>query len=185
MRRALDTLYHAALWLSALCLAAIAAMVGVQLAGRLIDGALTLVGLPKYGFVVLSLAEICGYLLGAASFLALAATLKAGVHIRVTMVLSAFGEQKRRYLELFAFAFSAAACSYMTWHLANFAWVSFLFDEVSPGVVRVPLAYPQAVMAVGALILTVALIDEFFIVFRRGRPTFRNAEDGITLGKEG
>ena len=40
-------------------------------------------------------------------------------------------------------------------------------------------------MAFGALILTVALIDELFIVLRGGRPTFRAAEDAITLGKEG
>ena len=38
MRRALDTLYSAALWASALCLVAIAAMVGAQLAGRIVDG---------------------------------------------------------------------------------------------------------------------------------------------------
>ncbi len=50
----------------------------------------------SYGWQILSLAEIAGYLLAAASFLALAPTLKAGAHIRVTMLLSAFGEAKRR-----------------------------------------------------------------------------------------
>ena len=35
------------------------------------------------------------------------------------------------------------------------------------------------------LMLTVALIDELVIVLRGGRPTFRTAEDAITLGKEG
>jgi hypothetical protein len=49
----------------------------------------------------------------------------------------------------------------------------------------VALVYPQAAMAVGSLILTVALIDELFIIATRGRPTFRAAEDAITLGKEG
>ena len=60
------------------------------------------------------------------------------------------------------------------------------FHEVSAGVVRVPLAYPQAAMAAGAAILTIALIDEFIIILlTRGRPSFRTAEDAITLGKEG
>jgi hypothetical protein len=40
-------------------------------------------------------------------------------------------------------------------------------------------------MAIGALILTIALIDETLIIVRAGRPTFRAAEDAITLGKEG
>lgn len=184
MRRALDTLYAAALCASALCLCAIAVLVGLQLAGRLVDGTLALVHLPRTDFVILSLNEICGYLLAAASFLALAGTLKAGAHIRVTMVLSALGEGARYYVELWAFGFTAFAAGYMTWQFANFSWVSFSFNEVSSGVVRVPLCYPQAAMALGAAILTVALIDEFFVVLTRGRPSFRAAEDAITVGKE-
>jgi TRAP-type C4-dicarboxylate transport system permease small subunit len=185
MRRFLDTLYAATLWASALCLCAIALLVGVQIAGRLLDGALALLHLPRTDFVILSLDEISGYLLAAASFLALAGTLKAGAHIRVTMLLSAISEKNRRFVEIWAFGFAAAACGYMTWFFINFAWVSGRFHEVSNGVVRVPLVYPQAVMAFGMLTLTVALIDELVIVARGGRPTFRAAEDAITLGKEG
>ena len=116
MRRALDTLYRAALWASALCLVAIALLVGLQLAGRLLDGALALLHLPRTDFVILSLNEICGYLLAAASFLALAGTLKAGAHIRVTMVLAALSERTRYFVELWAFGFAAACAAYMTGH---------------------------------------------------------------------
>ena len=97
MRRILDELYRLTLWASALCLVAIALLVGAQLAGRLLDGTLALLHLPRTDFVILSLNEICGYLLAAASFLALAGTLKAGAHIRVTMVLGMFSERARRY----------------------------------------------------------------------------------------
>lgn len=185
MRRALDAVYRLALGASAFCLVAIAIMVGLQLAARLLDGALALLNLPRTEFVILSLDEIGGYLLAAASFFALGGTLKAGAHIRVTLVLAALGERARRYVELWAFGFAAAVAGYMTGHLANFAWVSFRFHEVSPGVIRVPLVYPQAAMAIGALILTIALVDELFIVASRGRPSFRSAEDAISLGKEG
>ena len=185
MRRALDTLYRAALWVSAFCLVSIALMVGVQLSARLLDGALGLLHLPRTDFVILSLNEIGGYLLAAASFLALGGTLKAGAHIRVTLVLATLSERARRYAELWAFGFAATVAAYMTVHLTHFAWISFRFHEVSPGVIRVPLVYPQVTMALGALILTVALVDELFIVASRGRPTFRAAEDAITLGKEG
>jgi TRAP-type C4-dicarboxylate transport system permease small subunit len=185
MRRALDTLYRIALWLSALCLVTIALLVGAQLAGRLLDGTLALLHLPRTDFVILSLDEICGYLLAGASFLALAGTLKAGVHIRVTMLLGALSEGARHIVEIWAFAFAAFAAGYMTWNLTSFAWVSFRFNEVSTGVIKVPLAYPQASMALGTAILTVALLDELVIVFTRGRATFRSAEDAITLGKEG
>jgi TRAP-type C4-dicarboxylate transport system permease small subunit len=185
MRRILDALYQAALWASALCLVAIALLVGVQLATRLLDGALGLLHVPRTDFVILSLDEICGYLLAGASFLALAGTLKAGAHIRVTMVLAALSERTRCFAETWAFGFAAVASGYMTYQLVKFAWVSLRFHEVSPGVVRVPLAIPQAGMALGALILTVALLDELVIVASGRRPTFRAAEDAITLGKEG
>jgi len=185
MRRILDTLYQLTLYASALCLVAIALMVGAQLGARVLDGALALVHLPRTEFVILSLDEISGYLLASASFLALAGTLKAGAHIRVTMLLGMVGERARRYVEIWAFAFAAFAAGYMTWNLAGFAFVSFEFHEVSSGVVRVPLAIPQAAMAVGALMLTIALIDELVVVITRGRPSFRTAEDAITLGKEG
>jgi TRAP-type C4-dicarboxylate transport system permease small subunit len=185
MRLFLDRIYRLALWLSALCLVAIALMVGMQLAGRIVDGALKLVGLPPYGFVILSLSEIAGYLLAAASFLALAGTLKAGAHIRVTMLLAAFAETRRRYIELFAFGATAAFSAYMTWNIGRFAWVSWRFHEVSPGLIPVPLAIPQAAMAAGIALMTIALLDEFVTVLVRGRPSFRTTEDAITLGKEG
>ena len=111
MRRCLDALYNATLWLSALCLVLIAVLVGLQIGGRLVDGALKLLGLPVTGFQILSLAEIAGYLLAAASFLALAGTLKGGAHIRVTMLLSAFSESRRRYLEILAFAVASKRAS--------------------------------------------------------------------------
>ncbi len=184
MRAFLDNLYRVTLWASALCLAAIALLVGAQLAGRLLDGTLALLHLPRTDFVILSLAEICGYMLGAASFLALAGTLKAGVHIRVTMLLAALGERIRHILEIWAFGCAAAVSAYVTYNLGLFAYVSLRFHEVSTGVIRVPLAYPQAVMAFGALVLTVALIDELVIVVKGGRPTFRVTEDSILMGKE-
>jgi TRAP-type mannitol/chloroaromatic compound transport system permease small subunit len=185
MRHALDTLYKISLWLSALCLAIIASMVGAQLAGRLLDGTLALLHLPRTDFVILSLAEIAGYLLAAASFLALAPTLKAGAHIRVTMALGAVGPRLRYFIEIVAFAIGAIGAVYVTWNLAKFAYVSWQFGDVSPGVVRVPLWIPQAAMAIGAAVFSIALIDELIMVLRGHGPSFRASEDSISLGKEG
>lgn len=185
VRSFLDHLYRIVLWLSAACLVAIALLVGAQLVGRLADGALKLAGFAPYGFIILSLDEIAGYLLAAASFFALAGTLKAGAHIRVTLVLSGFGAAGRRVVELWALGASAALCAYATFNIGKFAFDSWMFSEVSPGLIPVPLAIPQAAMAVGILVLTVAFLDEFWIVLRGGQPSFRAAEDALTLGKEG
>lgn len=185
MRYFLDRLYDTALWLAASCLAAIALLVGIQLGGRILDGLLMLVHLPPTEFQILSLAEICGYMLAAASFMALAPTLKGGAHIRVTMALNGLSAASRRIVEILAFAIAAFAGVYMTWHFANFAYVSYKFNEVSSGVVRVQLFYPQIFVALGALIFTIALIDELVAVVMRGRPSFRDVEEAFTVGKEG
>ncbi|MFN3350140.1 TRAP transporter small permease [Pseudorhodoplanes sp.] len=183
MRAALDKLYAIALWLSAGCLVAIGLLVGAQLAGRLIDGTLRLLGFEPVGIVILSLAEFAGSLLAAASFLALAATLKAGAHIRIAMLLQVVPQRMRHALEIWAFGAAAVLSAYIAWQLSTFAYVSLQFDEVSPGVVRFPLAVPQAAMAAGAIILTIALIDEFVAVLRGRGPSFRAAEDAVSLGK--
>jgi TRAP-type C4-dicarboxylate transport system permease small subunit len=185
MRTLLDRFYAVTLWLAGICLVAIGLLVFAQITGRILDAALKLIGRPPYGFVILSLSEMAGYLLAAASFLALAGTLKAGAHIRVTMMLSALGEGTRRLFEILAFAASAAFSAYMTWWIALLAFDSWRNTELSPGLIPVPLMWPQLTMAVGLLAVTIALVDELVLVLSRGRPTFRTAEDAVTLGKEG
>lgn len=185
MRRALDALYSTALWLSALCIMVIASLVGLQVLGRIYDAVMVAAGLPRGGFVILSLAEIAGYLFAAASFLALAGTLKSGAHIRVTMIVNALPRRARSIIEGAALGFGALATGYGTWHVGAYAWQSFAFGAVSAGMVPVPLVYPQAAMAAGAAVLTIAFVDEFLITLRTGRPSFGAAEDAISLGREG
>lgn len=185
MRAILDRFYAATLAAAALCLVAIGLMVLAQVAGRVLDAALKLVGLAPAGLVILSLSEIAGYLLAAASFLALAGSLKSGAHIRVTMLLAALNERWRSRFELAAFSLAALFSLYITWYVAALALDSWRNNEISPGLIPVPLVWPQAAMAVGALALTIALIDEVVNVAKGGRPSFRSAEDAVTLGKEG
>lgn len=91
MRRVLDTLYRAAGGLAALFILAIVvlvfAQVGLNLADKITVG-LTGKGL---GVTIPSYADFTGFFLAAASFLALAYTLRAGGHIRVSLVTQALG----------------------------------------------------------------------------------------------
>ncbi|MCC6946540.1 MAG: TRAP transporter small permease subunit [Bradyrhizobiaceae bacterium] len=185
MRVFLDRFYGLALYLAAACLVLIAALVGAQVLGRTYDVLLMLFGNRPYGFLVPSLAELAGYLLAAASFLALAGTLKRGAHIRVTVLLSSVSERARYFFELWALAAGAVFVAYACWHLALFSSDSLRFKEVSYGIIPMPLWIPQAVMAFGVLALLIALIDEFFITLRRGRPSFRTGEDIVSGAKEG
>lgn len=185
MRASLDFLYKLALWAAALCLLAIAVLVGAQVIGRILDNALVLFGQRRYGFIILSLSEICGFLLAAASFLALAGTLKAGAHIRVTLIMGMFPAAWRHAFEVVVLAFSAMASAYTTWFSFSLARDSFRFNELSIGLLPIPLWIPQTTIVVGLAVLTIAFLDEFASVVRGGNPSFRAAEDAIQLGKDG
>jgi TRAP-type C4-dicarboxylate transport system permease small subunit len=184
MRRVLDTIYSISFWLAILCLVTITILVGLQVGARLIDTFLRAASLPRTNFVILSLSEIAGYLLAAGSFLALAGTLKGGSHIRVTMLINNVSPRVRTWLEAGALLFGAVGTSYATWHLYQFAYTSWRFNEVSSGLVPVPLVYPQGAMLLGAAILAIAFFDEFVTTVRTGRPSFTGTEDAISLGQE-
>jgi TRAP-type C4-dicarboxylate transport system permease small subunit len=86
---------------------------------------------------------MAGYLLAAASFLALGATLRSGVHIRVTMVLSVLGEAVRRRVETLAFAVTFVAAGYVTWYVTRLAFDSWVSNEIPPALLPIPLVYPR------------------------------------------
>lgn len=184
LRKLLDGFYNATLALAAACLVVILVLVGAQICGQIVDALLKLFGLPPYGFLIPSLAEIAGYLFATASFLALGATLKRGGHIRVTMLLGAVGATPRRVLELWALTASLAVAAYAAWAMGTIAYYSHKFGDVSSGLIPVSYWIPQSAMALGLFVLCVALLDELVITWRRGAPSFVPAESAITMGQE-
>lgn len=184
MRKLLDSFYNALLAMAAACLIAILVLVGAQVCGQIFDVLLRLVGRPPYGFLIPSLPEIAGYLFGAGSFLALAATLKRGAHIRVTMLLGSVPAGFRRVLELWALIAGFVIAAYAVWGLGTLSYYSFKFGDVSSGLFPVPYWIPQSAMTLGLVGLCVALIDELLNVWRAGTPSFSQAESAITMGQE-
>src|SRR3954466_10561273 len=86
LRKSLDFLYDAAGYLAAFFMVGILLMVLASVLGRLLEFQLR--GSDAYA----------GYCMAAASFLALAHTLKRGEHIRVTLILERFGGRVARAL---------------------------------------------------------------------------------------
>jgi TRAP-type C4-dicarboxylate transport system permease small subunit len=185
MRRVLDSLYGAALWLAVACLVAIAVLVMLQVFGRLLDAALIMLGQPRYGFNILSLPEIAGFLLAGASFLALAGSLKAGAHIRVTLALSFLPSRMRHAAEVLALAIATLCAAWAAWFLGTMAFDSWRFNELSVGILPIPLWIPQAATFAGAALLALAFADELTRALRGEQPSYRAPEDAIALGKEG
>lgn len=158
MRRSLDMLYRAAAWAAAACLLAIFVLVMAQVSLRLLDAAMRLAGQRAFGFIVPSIAEICGFLLAEASFLALAHTLASGGHIRVGMLIDRLG-RARPVVEAGVALLATLLAGYATLAVGRLAWKSWAFNDVSYGIVAVPLWLPQGIMTLGLAILVVSLLD--------------------------
>lgn len=185
MRMALNTLYKAATALAACCLLVIATLVVVQVIGRIVDWILLRAGLQATGFQVPSLAEIAGFLLVGASFLALAGTLRNNDHIRVTMLLQAVPAGAARFLNIWVVAIAFALAVFFTWNAVQLALDSYKYNETSYGVIPIPLVIPQAVMTMGLLVFAISLLDDLIVSLTGREPSFETVVKADPIeGKE-
>ncbi len=175
MRQILDRLYAGALALAAAAFAAIAALVLVQILGRLIDRAARAFGAPPPGITVPSLSEIGGMLFLAAVFLGLAGTFVRGGHVRVALLTKALPAGTARLIEALVLVVATGLCVFATWSSGLQAVDSWVFDSVSFGMVRVPLWLPQGIMTLGLVLLCIALLDGLASVLRGQTPAHESA----------
>jgi TRAP-type C4-dicarboxylate transport system permease small subunit len=101
-----------------------------------------------------------GYCMAAASFFALAHALNQGAHIRVSLLLSQLG-RFRRAGELWCFGIGSVLACYFAFYAVKTVRVSYKLHDISQGQDATPLWIPQIAMAVGTVLLAVALIDRF------------------------
>ncbi|MEM6711076.1 MAG: TRAP transporter small permease [Pseudomonadota bacterium] len=173
MRATLNQLYRLSSAAAALCLCVIAGLVLVQVFGRIVDGVLRAFQMPILGITVPSLNEIAGFLFVAATFLALASTLRMADHIRVSMLIKAVPEAMRRWLEVLVLLAGGTLAAYASYHAVFLVIDSIEFNSVSFGVIPIPLAIPQTALAIGLIVFAISLFDELVLVLRGHVPTYQ------------
>lgn len=172
MRKVLDHLYRGSGIAAAVFLAAICVVVLLQVGANVIDVVASWILGHSFGLMVPSYAEFAGFFLAAASFLALAYTLRCGAHIRVSMIIQTLTTSQRRYVEVWCTALGALMSGYFSVYTIGLIVESFEFGDLSPGMVPIPLWIPQVPMAVGLVVLTIALIDEFVEALAGREPSY-------------
>lgn len=101
--------------------------------------------------------EISSYFMAAAFTFGAAMTLRAGGHIRVTLLVGRLEGGAKRALEVAASAFAFCFMAFLTWAMARFAMRAFERGQVSLGS-DFPLWIPQAVITFGMLLLTLQFL---------------------------
>ncbi|HVZ42173.1 MAG TPA: TRAP transporter small permease [Ramlibacter sp.] len=164
MRRLLDRLYDAAAWLAALAMIGVLAMVLLSIVSR------------QLGFNVPGTDAYAGYCMAAAGFLALAHTLKKNEHIRVTLFLGRLHGGARHALEMWALSAGVVLGGLFAFYSVRLAWVSHRINDISTANDATPLWLPQIAMALGTLVLLIALADEWVLELRGQRRTIDSEE---------
>ena len=172
MRKFLDRMYMTSEAVAAMFIVCICLTVLVQVVFNAIDKVAISVGYGAIGLVLPSYAEFTGNFLAAATFFALAGTLKNGAHIRVTLLIQHLSARPLRLIEGWCCALGAVLSAYFAYWAANLVHESWTFGDVSPGIVTVPLWIPQLPMALGLICLTIAFVDGFFQVIHGDAPHY-------------
>ena len=172
MRRFLDRLYAASGALAAVCLASIAVVMLAQ------------AGMREAGFLLRGADDIVAWLCAASAFLALGHTFRRGELVRVGLLIERLPSGARRQFALAALGFTVLFCGYMVYAVLHFVYESWKFNEVAQGLIQIPIWIPQMSFAAGAVILFVAVLDEFVVLVRGGTPAYQAAEDERRASKD-
>lgn len=170
----LNRLYTVSGWIAAAFIAMICLLVVLQVVLNLIDRVSTVLTGTAVGLTIPSYADFTGFFLASASFLALAYTLREGGHIRVTLVISHLPAGIRKILEIWCVGVAAIITVYFTWYTARLTWESYSYNDLSAGMIAVPIWIPQCGMLFGLLVLSIALIDELITVISGGVPSYED-----------
>jgi TRAP-type C4-dicarboxylate transport system permease small subunit len=163
VRALLHQLHRAGALLAGVLLVAVAALTLVPIVARL-------VGLPAHSWD-----EVATYCMAASAFLGLAATWRAGVHVRMELVVARLKGRLGQAVEALALAITLVACGYFTWYAARFVRDSYTMNDMSQGLLPIPLWIPQSAMVAGLVLMCMAVAESLFDALR-GSGVPANAE---------
>jgi TRAP-type C4-dicarboxylate transport system permease small subunit len=147
---------------------------GGALAGLSLLGIFVLIGSEIFSRNVLAKSlhfswDLSGYLMGVVFLVASAAALKSGSHVRVTALLEVLPPAVVRVIEHAACLVGLIITVMLSWALIEAAWLSNLRGTTSATAFRVPLVYPQAALALGAILLSLQCLAQFLRLLRGER----------------
>ena len=165
LRRALDFLYDASGAFAAACLAGICALMLAQSFGR------------EVGLLIRGADDITAWLTAASAFFALGHTFRHGELVRVGLWIDMIKGGTRRWAEVAALSVTGLFVGYMLWAVSKFVFDSWRFNEVTQGLIKIPIWIPQMSFLLGVLIFFVAVLDELVAVLRGQKPAYQIAEE--------
>jgi len=163
VKRFLALLYDAAGYLAAFFVFGIFAVMIAQTAMR------------EFGMKTSGADDLTKWFSAAAAFLAMAHAFRHGDFVRVTLLVEHVGPRARRVLEIASLAVGAAFCGYLAFWATRSTYESWLYKDMSDGVIAVALWIPQLAFVIGTVLLAVAVLEQLVVVVRGAKPAYVEA----------
>jgi TRAP-type C4-dicarboxylate transport system permease small subunit len=116
--------------------------------------------------------DFAAWSMAAMAFLGLAYTFRSGEVIRVGLLIDQLGPGPRRVVELFCLLLGTGIVAYFAWYAVQMTYDSYRFNDMSQGVLGIPLWIPQLGYSVGLVLLAIAFVDDLTRVVSGRRPSY-------------
>jgi TRAP-type C4-dicarboxylate transport system permease small subunit len=160
MRVFLDRLYLYAGYLAGAFMVAIFVQMMLLSAGR------------PVGLNIPAADDFVSWCMAAMAFLGLAHTFRHGEMIRVGLLIDKLPEATRHWVELGCLIVGTGFIAFFAYHAVKMNYQSYLFGDMSQGVVLIPMWIPQIGYSAGLVILLIAFVDELIHVAMGGSPRY-------------
>jgi len=184
VRKILDSLYKFSGDISSFCIFTIFVIVIIQVGFNIFNSFSIYILEEPAGLMIPSYSSFAGYFLGGATFFALAHTLQTGEHVRVTLILGAMRPDLRKIMELCSCVIGLILTATSAYFLAKLIHTSWIYDDHSFGLVKIPLWIPQIPLFLGMATLTVAFLDNILSLIIHGTATYMNGQVKDDIAKQ-
>ena len=160
MRVFLDRLYLYAGYLAGAFMVSIFVQMMLLSAGR------------PVGFNIPAADDFVSWCMAAMAFLGLAHTFRHGEMIRVGLLIDRLPEKSRHWVEFGCLIVGTGFIAFFAYNAVKMNYQSYVFGDMSQGVVLVPMWIPQIGYSTGLIILLIAFVDELIHVARGNTPRY-------------
>lgn len=172
LRRTLDALYLWAGYLAGVFMVIIFVLMIAMSIGR------------EVGINIPSGDDFAAYSMAAMAFLGLAHTFKSGEMIRVGLLIDRFSGRLRQTVEVCCLLIGIGFVGYFAWYATRLTIDSYKLNDMSQGVIAIPLWIPQIGYCGGLILLTIAMVDELVHVLQGNKPRYekeppKTAEEAV------
>jgi TRAP-type C4-dicarboxylate transport system permease small subunit len=128
--------------------------------------------LRQFGVLLSGHEEIATFAMVGMAFLGLPYAYQAGAHVRVETLLTRLPEAARARFNVWCVAVAFVICAAFAYFAFGLAQDSYVFGDVSEGLLAIPRWIPQLPVPIGLALLALTLLDDLVLLLRGEKASY-------------